>query len=161
MNLQKGMKMLDRIDRKILNLLQQDASIALEDIASKVSLSKTPCWNRIKKLERDGVIKKRVAILDPEKVNLNTTVFLMLQAREHSIEWMERFAHQIKSMPQVVACYRMSGSIDYIVQIRVENVAAYDCFYKRLLQSIPLTDVSSSFALEEVKFSTFLTLSEE
>ncbi len=153
--------MLDRIDRKILNLLQQDASIALEDIASKVNLSKTPCWNRIKRLEKEGVIKKRVALLDPRKVNLDTTVFLMLQAREHSIEWIERFSEQIRSMPQVVSCYRMSGSIDYIVQIRVENVAAYDRFYKRLLQSIPLTDISSSFALEEVKFSTFLPLSEE
>ncbi len=153
--------MLDRIDRKILNLLQQNASLPLEDIASKVNLSKTPCWNRIKKLERDGIIKGRVALLDPEKVNLDTTVFLMLQAREHSIEWMEQFSRQIKSMPQVVSCYRMSGSIDYIVQIRVESVAAYDRFYKRLLQSIPLTDVSSSFALEEVKFSTFLPLSEE
>ncbi len=153
--------MLDRTDRKILNLLQQDASIALEDIASKVNLSKTPCWNRIKKLEKDGVIKRKVAILDPEKINRDTTVFLMLQAREHTIQWMNNFAEQIKAMPQVVSCYRMSGSIDYIVQIRVESVAAYDRFYKRLLQSIPLTDVSSSFALEEIKFSTFIPLSEE
>ncbi len=153
--------MLDRIDRKILNLLQQDASIALEDIASQVNLSKTPCWNRIKKLERDGVIKQKVSILDPTKVNRDTTVFLMIEAYEHTAEWMEKFASQIKTMPQVVACYRMSGSIDYIVQIRVESVAAYDRFYKRLLQSISLGGVSSSFALEEIKFSTFLPLSEE
>lgn len=153
--------MLDRIDRKILNLLQKDASLPLEEIASRVNLSKTPCWNRIKKLEKDGVIKQRVAILDPNKIDLGTTVFLMLQAREHTAEWMERFSETVAAMPQVVACYRMSGSIDYLIQIRVKDVAAYDRFYKRLIHMVPLADVSSSFALEEMKFTTSLPLAED
>lgn len=153
--------MLDRIDRKILNLLQKDASLPLEEIASRVNLSKTPCWNRIKKLEKDGVIKQRVAILDPAKIDLGTTVFLMLQAREHTAEWMERFSETVAAMPQVVACYRMSGSIDYLIQIRVKDVAAYDRFYKRLIHMVPLADVSSSFALEEMKFTTCLPLAED
>ncbi len=153
--------MLDRTDRRILNLLQKDVSIPLEEIASRVNLSKTPCWNRIKKLERDGVIKQRVAILDPAKIDLGTTVFLMIQAREHTAEWMERFSEAITAMPQIVACYRMSGSIDYLIQIRVKDVAAYDRFYKRLIHMVPLADVSSSFALEEMKFTTKLPISEE
>ncbi|MFV0432335.1 MAG: Lrp/AsnC family transcriptional regulator [Alphaproteobacteria bacterium] len=153
--------MLDRIDRKILNLLQKDASIPLEEIANRVNLSKTPCWNRIKKLERDGVIKQRVAILEPSKIGLGTTVFLMLRACEHTAEWMERFAEAVTTMSQVVGCYRMSGSIDYLIQVRVEDVAAYDRFYKKLIHMVPLTDVTSSFALEEMKFTTMLPLSEE
>lgn len=149
---------MDRLDRKILRLLQEDATQAVADIAKKVGLSTTPCWRRIQKLEEDGVITQRVALLDSEKVNVNVTVFVSIRTNSHSTEWLKRFSEVIADFPEIVEFYRMSGDIDYLLRVVVPDIAAYDNFYKRLIERIDITDVSSAFAMEKIKYTTELPL---
>ena len=137
---------MDRLDRKILRLLQEDSTLAVADLAKKVGLSTTPCWRRIQKMEEDGVIKRRVAILDPEKVNTKVTVFVSIRTATHSIEWLKRFSEVVVEFPEVVEFYRMSGDIDYLMRVVVPDVEGYDAFYKRLVAKIEIGDVSSRFA---------------
>jgi len=138
---------MDRLDRKILRLLQEDATLAVADIAKKVGLSTTPCWRRIQKLEEEGVIKRRVAILDPEKVNTRVNVFVSIRTNSHSHEWLRRFSEVIQEFPEVIEFYRMSGDVDYLLRVVVPDIAAYDAFYKRLIARIEIRDVSSTFAM--------------
>ncbi|WP_176083324.1 Lrp/AsnC family transcriptional regulator [Martelella sp. HB161492] len=149
---------MDRLDRKILRLLQEDTTLAVADIGKKVGLSTTPCWRRIQKMEEEGVIKRRVALLDPEKINANVTVFVSIRTNSHSVEWLKRFAEVISGFPEVLEFYRMSGDVDYLLRVVVPDIAAYDAFYKRLIAKIEIRDVSSSFAMEQIKFSTELPL---
>ena len=149
---------MDRLDRKILRLLQEDSTLAVADVAKKVGLSTTPCWRRIQKLEEDGVIRRRVALLDPAKVNANVTVFVAIRTNMHSHEWLRRFSEMIVDFPEVVEFYRMSGDVDYLLRVVVPDIAAYDAFYKRMIQKIEIRDVSSSFAMEQIKFTTELPL---
>tara|TARA_R100001129_G_scaffold15156_3_gene9870 strand:- start:8938 stop:9426 length:489 start_codon:yes stop_codon:yes gene_type:complete len=149
---------MDRLDRKILRLLQEDATLAVADIAKKVGLSTTPCWRRIQKLEEDGVIRGRVALLDPAAVNTKVTVFVSIRTNSHSQEWLKRFAEVIADFPEVVEFYRMSGDVDYLLRVVVPDIAAYDEFYKRLIAKIEIRDVSSSFAMEQIKYTTVLPL---
>ncbi|MEO4040916.1 Lrp/AsnC family transcriptional regulator [Hoeflea sp. CAU 1731] len=149
---------MDRLDRKILRLLQADSTLAVADIAKKVGLSTTPCWRRIQKMEEDGVIQKRVALLDQKKVNAKVTVFVAIRTNSHSNEWLLRFSEVIAQFPEVVEFYRMSGDVDYLLRVVVPDIAAYDAFYKRLIQKIEIRDVSSSFAMEQIKFTTELPL---
>lgn len=149
---------MDRLDRKILRLLQEDATLAVADIAKKVGLSTTPCWRRIQKLEEDGVIKRRVAILDPVRVNARVTVFVAVRTSSHSHEWLKRFSEVVQEFPEVIEFYRMSGDIDYLLRVAVPDIAAYDAFYKRLISKIEIRDVSSSFAMEQIKYTTELPL---
>jgi len=149
---------MDRLDRKILRLLQEDATLAVADVAKKVGLSTTPCWRRIQKLEEEGVIKRRVAILDHEKVNVRVTVFVSIRTNSHSHEWLRRFSEVIQEFPEVVEFYRMSGDVDYLLRVVVPDIAAYDAFYKRLIAKIEIRDVSSSFAMEQIKYTTELPL---
>ncbi|WP_174801799.1 Lrp/AsnC family transcriptional regulator [Martelella limonii] len=149
---------MDRLDRKILRLLQEDSTLAVADIGKKVGLSTTPCWRRIQKMEEEGVIKRRVALLDPEKVNANVTVFVAIRTNTHSVEWLKRFSEVIGDFPEVLEFYRMSGEVDYLLRVVVPDIAAYDAFYKRLIAKIEIRDVSSSFAMEQIKFSTQLPL---
>ncbi|MBB4121654.1 Lrp/AsnC family transcriptional regulator [Martelella radicis] len=149
---------MDRLDRKILRLLQEDSTLAVADIGKKVGLSTTPCWRRIQKMEEEGVIKRRVALLDPEKVNANVTVFVAIRTNSHSVEWLKRFSELIGDFPEVLEFYRMSGDVDYLLRVVVPDIAAYDAFYKRLIAKIEIRDVSSSFAMEQIKFSTELPL---
>lgn len=149
---------MDRLDRKILRLLQEDATLAVADIAKKVGLSTTPCWRRIQKLEEDGIIRKRVAILDPAKINARVTVFVSIRTNSHSNEWLKRFSEVIQEFPEVIEFYRMSGDIDYLLRVAVPDIAAYDAFYKRLINRIEIRDVSSSFAMEQIKYTTELPL---
>lgn len=142
----------------ILRLLQEDSTLAVADIAKKVGLSTTPCWRRIQKLEEDGVIQRRVAVLDPVKVNVRVTVFVSIRTNSHSHEWLRRFSEVIQEFPEVVEFYRMSGDIDYLLRVVVPDIAAYDAFYKRLIQKIEIRDVSSSFAMEQIKCTTELPL---
>lgn len=142
---------MDRLDRKILRLLQEDATLAVADVAKKVGLSTTPCWRRIQKLEEDGVIKRRVAILDPVRVNARVTVFVAVRTSSHSHEWLKRFSEVVQEFPEVIEFYRMSGDIDYLLRVAVPDIAAYDAFYKRLISKIEIRDVSSSFAMEQIK----------
>ncbi len=149
---------MDRIDRNILQILQEDATLPVADIAEQVGLSSTPCWRRIQNLEKAGVIKRRVALLDAEKLNCGVTVFVRLRTSQHSHDWLEKFSVAVLRMDEVVEFYRMSGDIDYLLRIVVSDIASYDAVYKRLINAAALSDVSSSFALETIKLTTALPL---
>ena len=151
--------MLDRLDKKILSILQEDATIPVAEVAKRVGLSTTPCWRRIQKLEEDGVILRRVALLDPKSVNTKVTVFVSIVTNQHSEEWLRRFAELIREFPEVVEFYRMSGQVDYLLRVVVPDIEAYDAFYKRLIAKIDISDVSSAFAMEQIKYTTALPLS--
>ncbi|MDY8110291.1 Lrp/AsnC family transcriptional regulator [Fulvimarina sp. 2208YS6-2-32] len=149
---------MDRLDKKILRLLQADSTLAVADVAKRVGLSTTPCWRRIQKLEEEGVIKRRVAILDPDKVNTRVTVFVSIRTNSHSTEWLKRFSEVVITFPEVIEFYRMSGDVDYLLRVVVPDIAAYDAFYKRLIEKIEIRDVSSAFAMERIKSTTELPL---
>lgn len=150
---------MDATDRQILDILQHDATMPLAEIARRVGLSSTPCWRRIQKLEEAKVIRKRVAVLDSAKINAGVTVFVSIRTSQHNADWLSRFASIVDEMPEVVEFYRMSGEIDYLLRVVVPDIAAYDSFYKRLIADIELDDVSSSFAMEQIKYTTALPLS--
>jgi Lrp/AsnC family transcriptional regulator len=149
---------LDRIDKAILALLQEDALLSLQQIAERVKLSPTPCWRRIQQLRDAGIIRKHVAILDPAALNLPITVFVSVKTAQHNAPWLDRFARGVKDMPEVVEFYRMSGDVDYLLRVVVSDIQGYDAFYKKLIKIAELTDVSSSFAMEQIKFTTSLPL---
>ena len=148
----------DRLDRMILSLIQEDATMPVAEIGRRVGLSTTPCWRRIQKMEEDGVIKGRVAVLDPVKVNAKVTVFVSIVTNQHNEDWLTRFARIISEFPEVVEFYRMSGQVDYLLKVVVPDIEAYDAFYKRLVSKIDITDVSSAFAMERIKNTTALPL---
>lgn len=151
---------MDVTDRKILAILQDDASLPVAEIASRVNLSQTPCWRRIQKLEEAGVIIRRVALVDPETLGLGLAVFVEVETGDHSKQWLEQFAEAVSAMPEVMGFYRMAGDVDYLLQVTVANMAAYDAFYQRLIGLIPLKNVTSRFAMERVKFTTAYPLTE-
>lgn len=145
---------MDRIDRKLLTLLQDNANYSLAELSERVGLSQTPCWKRIQKLEANGIIVRRVALLAPEKIGLGLTVFVSIETADHSAAWLQRFADAVSEMPEVMELYRMAGDVDYMLRVVVEDMAAYDAFYKRLIAAFPLKNVSSRFAMERVKSTT-------
>jgi Lrp/AsnC family transcriptional regulator len=149
---------LDSIDFSILALLQEDAARSIQDIADRVNLSQNACWRRIRQLEESGVIKKRVALLDATKLGAGLTVFVQVRAAEHSEEWLAHFAAAVKTIPEIVEFYRMTGEIDYLIKMRVADMAGYDRAYKTLIATARLGDVSASFAMEEIKASTAIPL---
>ena len=149
---------MDAIDRKILACLQEDASLPVGEIAERVGLSTTPCWRRIRNLEETGVIQRRVALLSPEKMNVGVTVFVGVKTNQHTYGWLQQFAKAVSEIDEVVELYRMSGDVDYLMRIVVPDIATYDAVYKRLTQVADLSDVSSSFAMERIKFTTALPL---
>jgi len=149
---------MDRIDKKILSILQTDATMPVADIARKVGLSTTPCWRRIQKMEEDKVIERRVAVLNPEKVNVGVTVFVSIKTDRHTAEWLKRFSEVISKMPEVVGFYRMSGQVDYLLKVVVPDIGSYDEVYKRLVSEIDIEDVSSAFAMERIKDTLELPL---
>jgi Lrp/AsnC family transcriptional regulator len=144
-------KELDRVDREILRLLSLDASMSLADIAEKVGLTATPCWKRIRRMEQDGVILRRVAIIDADKVGLPVSVFVAIETADHSSEWLSKFADVIRDTPEIVDAWRMSGDVDYLLHVVVPDIASYDKFYRRLIGSVPLRNVSSRFSMERMK----------
>jgi len=150
--------MLDRMDRKILDILQRDCTLPVAEIGKQIGLSTTPCWRRIQKLEEAKIVRARVALLDGKMLNVGTTAFVFVRTNQHSVEWLERFAAAVSDMPEVVEFYRMSGQIDYLLRVVVPDIAAYDRFYKKLIARIELADVSSSFAMEQIKYTTALPL---
>jgi Lrp/AsnC family transcriptional regulator len=145
-------------DKKILALLQHDAAVPLSDIAQKVNLSTTAAWKRIRNLEASGVIRQRVALLDPSRLNVGVTVFVAVKTNQHNAAWLERFARAVSAIPEVVEFYRMSGEIDYLLRVVVPDIAGYDAVYKRLIRAVDMFDVSSSFAMEQIKYTTALPL---
>src|SRR6187200_3334103 len=151
---------MDAIDRKILGLLQQDAARSVAEIGSRVGLSSTPCWKRIQRLEADGVIQKRVALVDQDKLGLGVTVFVSIETGDHSQDWLARFADTVGAMPEVMEFYRMAGDVDYMLRVVVPDIAGYDTFYKKLIATVPLKNVTSRFAMERVKSTTALPIAE-
>ena len=149
---------LDAVDLRILDLLQTDASRSLADIAERVNLSQNACWRRIKRLEEEGIVVKRVALLDAEKLGVGVTVFVSVRAGEHSEKWLETFAAAVRKIPEVVEFYRMTGDVDYLLKLQVASIAAYDRVYKSLIKAAPIQDVSAAFAMEELKRSTSVPL---
>ena len=153
---QNNQPSLDRLDTRILTALQTDADQPIADLAAGVGLSANACWRRVKRLEELGVIRGRVALLDPEKIGLGVTVFVAVRTNEHNDVWLQQFAEAVQQIPEVVEFYRMSGDIDYLLKVVVADIAHYDRVYKRLIKSVKLTDVSSSFAMEQMKYTTAL-----
>ncbi|MGK0169627.1 MAG: Lrp/AsnC family transcriptional regulator [Gammaproteobacteria bacterium] len=149
---------MDRIDKRILAQLQEDSTLSLAQLAQRVGLSTTPCWRRVQKLERDGIIKARVTLLDRDHLNLGVDVFVAIKTNQHTAQWLEKFARVVAEFPEVVEFYRMSGDIDYLMRVVVPDIAAYDSFYRRLIREVDITDVSSSFAMERLKYTTALPL---
>lgn len=149
---------MDRIDLKILGSLQEDAFLPVAAVAERAGLSSSPCWRRIQALIERKIIRRRVALLDPNLVNVPVTVFVTLKTNKHNAKWMTSFAREISKIPEVTEFYRMSGEVDYLLRIVVPDVAAYDGVYKRLINAAELFDVSSSFAMETIKYSTALPL---
>ncbi|MGE3150323.1 MAG: Lrp/AsnC family transcriptional regulator [Pseudorhodoplanes sp.] len=147
---------MDAIDRKIIAALQQDASLSVAEIGQRVGLSSTPCWKRIQRLEADGVITRRVALVDPDKIGLGITVYVSIETSDHSQEWLARFADMVSAMPEVMEFYRMAGDVDYMLRVVAADMPAYDAFYKRLIANVPLKNVTSRFAMERIKSTTVL-----
>jgi len=140
--------------------MQEDAALSVADIAERVGLTTTPCWRRIQNLESDGVIRKRVALLDRASLDLDVDVFVAIKTSHHDAKWLTRFARVVEDFTEVVEFYRMSGDIDYLMRVVVKDIAAYDAFYQRLIRKIDLSDVSSSFAMEQIKYTTALPVDE-
>ena len=148
----------DDADLRILNLLQQDASLPLDEIGTRVNLSRNAVWRRIRAMEASGLIRARVALLDPARLGLGLQVFITLRTSDHSPDWLEKFARATADLPQITGVYRMTGDIDYLIRARVTDMADYDALYQRLIRRVPLTDVSASFVMEEIKDTTALPL---
>ena len=150
--------MIDSIDKHILQLLQQDATLVVQEIADRVNLTVSPCWRRIQNLETKGYIEKRVALLNRQQLELGIDVFVFIKTNEHNDDWLETFYQALQVLPEVVEAYRMSGDVDYLLRVVVKDIEAYDRFYKRLVGRVRLSDVSSSSAMERIKHTTALPL---
>lgn len=149
---------MDQIDLKIIRCLQEDAVMPITKVADRAGVSPSPCWRRIKKLMADGVIRRRVALLDPEKINVGVNVFVSIRTNQHSLQWASKFCRAAAQIPEVVEFYRMSGRVDYLLRVVVPNIAAYDDVYRQLIKAADLYDVTSSFAMETIKYTTALPL---
>lgn len=150
---------LDAIDRKILSILQHDASLSVREVAEAINLSPTPCWRRISRLEADGVIVRRVAVVDPAAVGLGVTVVVQIRTNQHTGAWFREFSQGIADFPEIVEALRLSGETDYMLRVLVPDIAAYDAFYQRLIERVDLYDVRSTFVMEHLKSTTELPLS--
>ncbi|BEV46071.1 Lrp/AsnC family transcriptional regulator [Afipia carboxidovorans] len=147
---------LDAIDRKILTVLQEDASLSVAEIGERVGLSSTPCWKRIQRLESEGIILRRVALVDQNKIGLGITVFVSVESGDHSDAWLKKFADAVSAMPEVMEFYRMAGDVDYMLRVVVADMPSYDIFYKKLISAVALKNVTSRFAMEKIKSVTAL-----
>ena len=149
---------MDAIDRKILAVLQDNAALSVAEIGARVGLSSTPCWKRIQRLEADGVILRRVALVDQDRIGLGINVFVSVETGDHSQDWLDKFAKTVTAMPEVMEFYRMAGDVDYMLRVVVPDIAGYDAFYKGLIAAVPLTNVTSRFAMEKIKSTTALPI---
>ena len=148
----------DELDRNILSLLQRDSSLSLDEIARRVGASKTPVWNRIRKLKAAGVIRAEVALLDPEKLGLESCFFVLIRTSEHDPDWARRFLAAVRARPEVLEAHRLAGDIDYILKVRVSNARAYDRFYQALISEVKIHNVTALLSMEELKATTMLPL---
>lgn len=147
---------LDRLDRKILAELQRDAAQSLDDIARKVGSSKTPVWNRIRRMREAGVITRQTVIIRPDSVGLGTCFFVLIRTSEHEAEWQQRFLAALRNRPEVLEAHRLAGEIDYIIKLRVTDARAYDKFYQSLIADVKIFNVTALLSMEELKFTTEL-----
>ena len=154
----KKNNVLNDIDKRILSVLQENADLPISELSKKVNLSATPCWARINKLYKQGFITKKVAVVDRLKLNLNVVAFVQIKTSNHNMEWARKFVKAISDMPEVIEFYRLSGSIDYLLKVLVPSIEKYDEFYKKLTDKVDLTDVSTSFSMEEIKQTSSLPL---
>ena len=145
---------MDDIDRSLLEILQANATLSIAQMAERVGLSATPCWKRIQKLEAAGVITRRVAVVDPDRVGVGLSVLVSIEAGEHTPEWLARFSSGIGALPEVMEAYRLAGDVDYVLRVAVADMAEYDAFYKRLIAIAPMKNVTSRFAMERLKHTT-------
>ena len=152
------MSSLDAIDRQLLAILQSDVSLSIEELAERVGLTKTPCWRRVQKLEKSGIIRRKVALLNAEILGLPVSVFAQVKTDQHTPEWADAFAERMAQLPEVVDCYRMAGDYDYLLRIVVSDIAAYDRFYKELIRHVGISDIVSNFAMEQIKSTTELPI---
>lgn len=149
---------IDEIDRAILRLLQKDATPSVDDISLQVNLSRNACWRRIKQMEQAGIITARVALVDPARVGAPLTAIVLIRTSAHDSAWIMKFQSVLRTLPEVVGAYRMTGDLDYVLRVRVADVPAYDAFYKRLTSQISVSDISASFVMEEIKETTAVPL---
>ncbi len=149
---------MDDIDRKLLKLLQENSTYTVAEISEKIGISSTPVWKRMKRLEESGVITNRVALLDPAKIGLGVTGFVIVKTNDHSEKWLDRFAKVVEGIPEIVEMHRMAGDIDYLLKVVAPDIAGYDMIYKRIIKNIELSEVSASFSMEVVKSTTALPL---
>ena len=149
---------IDDIDRAILRLLQKDATPSVDDISLQVNLSRNACWRRIKLMEQAGIITARVALVDPARVGAPLTAIVLIRTSAHDRDWIAQFQSILRTLPEVVGAYRMTGDLDYVLRVRVADVPAYDAFYKRLTSQISVSDISASFVMEEIKETTAVPL---
>ncbi|MEM9330900.1 MAG: Lrp/AsnC family transcriptional regulator [Pseudomonadota bacterium] len=150
------MKKLDEYDLKILRYMQKDASLSVDQLADCINLSRNACWRRLRKLEEDGYVSRKVALIDPEKVDLGLLVFVMIRALGHDPEWLANFKSAVSTFPEIIGAHRMSGELDYVLRVRVKDVKSYDVFYQRLITKVPIADLSASFVMEDIKDTTAL-----
>lgn len=150
--------MLDRLDLQILDALQRDATLSMAQLGAQVGLSSTPCWKRVKRLEDDGFIERRVAVVNRHKVGLPITVFVSIRAAQHDEKWLTRFAAVVSTLPEVQEFHRMSGDVDYLLKVVAPSIDGYDRFYKKLISLVDLAGVSSAFSMEQIKSTTALPL---
>ena len=148
----------DDTDRRILTVLQKDASISMDALSERVNLSRNACWRRVKQLEDTGVIKARTVLVDPESVGLSLSVFVMIKTKEHDPEWLVKFEKAVRDMPDIVGAHRMSGDLDYVLRVRVTDVKGYDRFYQRLISKVPIAEISASFVMDDIKDTTALPI---
>ncbi|WP_375571249.1 Lrp/AsnC family transcriptional regulator [Ahrensia marina] len=148
----------DEMDRRILRLLQRDASMSMDSLADAVHLSRNACWRRIKNMEDAGVLTGRVALVDPQSVGLDLMTFVLVRTNRHDADWLKSFNKAVQELPEIVGAHRLSGDLDYILRVRIANVRAYDAFYQRLIERVPISDVSASFVMEDIKDTTELPL---
>ena len=149
---------MDKIDKRIIDLLQHNAGMSAREIAEEVNLTPTPCWRRMQRLESDGVITNKVALINPQDVNLSVSALVQIRTNRHSADWMEQFTKALEKFPEIIEAYRTSGEVDYMLRVVVPDMEAYDIFYKRLIEEVNLYDVSTNFVMEEMKKTTALPL---
>ena len=149
---------IDETDRRILALLQKDAALSVDEVSERVNLSRNACWRRIRRMQDAGIIRGRVALVDPARVGLPLTAIVLVRTSSHAADWTRRFAQVLDAMPEVVGAWRMSGDLDYVLRVRIADVPAYDTFYKRLTAQVSVLDISASFVMEELKETTAVPL---
>lgn len=149
----------DKTDARILEILQQDATLSMDDLAERVHLSRNACWRRVKNMEATGMIKGRVVLVDPEAVGLGLLVIVMIRTNAHDPDWLGQFEAAVRTIPEIIGAHRMSGDLDYVLRVRVADVKGYDRFYQRLIAKVPVADISASFVMDDIKDTTALPVS--